>query len=274
MYERYFGMIRTPFVRNVPAGQLYEPEYVSDILGRLGYAADRQLFLVMTGDPGCGKSTIIRKFAESLPKEYLLIYLSDSKLSPSWLYKGMLEQLGLDPKFYRSEARRQLHTELAILRGVKGQKVIVVLDEAHLLCRDTLQEFRFLLNFSYDSTSPMTLILSGQTELLDTIRRRPYDALRQRIDMFCSVPHMDRSETEAYIHSHLRYAGCDRELYTDTAVDEIYRFSGGIARMVNRICEKSLMYAFQQGKKLVDDHMIRYVAEHEMQYETAGGGNV
>lgn len=271
MYEHYFGMIHTPFVRNIPASQLYEPEYISDILGRLGYAADRQLFVVMTGDPGCGKSTIIRKFAESLPKEYILLYLSDSRLSPSWLYKGMLEQLGLDPKFYRGEARRQLHTELEILRGLKGQKVILVLDEAHLLDRSTLQEFRFLLNFSYDSTSPMTLILSGQSELLDTIRRRPYDALRQRIDMFCCVPHMDRSETELYIRSHLDYAGCERELFTDTAVDEIYRLSRGIARMVNRLCEKALMYAYQQGKKLVDDHMIRYISEHEMQYEVNGG---
>lgn len=271
MYKAYFEMTNTPFVRNVPAGSLYEPEYITDILGRLQFAADNQCFLVMTGDAGCGKSTIIRKFAESLTKEYILLYISDSKLTASWLYKGIIEQLGITPKFYRSDARRQLHTELEILKGVRKQKVIVVLDEAHLLSQETLEEFRFLLNFDYDSTSPMTLILSGQTELLDTIKRRPYEALLQRINIFCNVPHMDRSETEEYIKSHLRYAGCEREIFTDKAIDEIYRLSGGISRMINRICENSLMYACQQKKRLIDDHMVNYVSEHEMQYAMKGG---
>ena len=89
MYKAYFEMTNTPFVRNVPAEFLYEPEYISDILGRLQFAADNQCFLVMTGDAGCGKSTIIRKFAESLTKEYILLYISDSKLTASWLYKKM-----------------------------------------------------------------------------------------------------------------------------------------------------------------------------------------
>lgn len=271
MYKAYFEMTNTPFVRNVPAEFLYEPEYISDILGRLQFAADNQCFLVMTGDAGCGKSTIIRKFAESLTKEYILLYISDSKLTASWLYKGIIEQLGITPKFYRSDARRQLHTELEILKGVRKQKVIVVLDEAHLLSQETLEEFRFLLNFDYDSTSPMTLILSGQTELLDTIKRRSYEALLQRINIFCHVPHMDRSETEEYIKSHLRYAGCEREIFTDKAIDEIYRLSGGISRMINRICENSLMYACQQKKRLIDDHMVNYVSEHEMQYAMKGG---
>ena len=68
-----------------------------------------------------------------------------------------------------------------------------MLDEAHLLEKEALEEFRFLLNFSYDSVSPMALVLSGQTELLDKLRMRRYDALRQRIDIFCSLPHLDRS---------------------------------------------------------------------------------
>ena len=75
---------------------------------------------------------------------------------------------------------------------------------------------------------------------------------------------MDRSETQKYIEAHLRYAGCDQELFTDKAYDEIFRISAGIARVANRICEKSLTYAYQQGKRLIDDYMIRFVEEHEM----------
>ena len=178
--------------------------------------------------------------------------------------------MGLESRYYRGDARKQLHKEIEILRGVKKKQVVVMLDEAHLLEKEALEEFRFLLNFSYDSVSPMALVLSGQTELLDKLRMRRYDALRQRIDIFCSLPHLDRSETEEYIQSHLRYAGCTRELFTDKAIDEVYKGSTGVSRMVNRICEKSLMYASQQHKKLVDDHMVRFVIEHEMQYEGKG----
>lgn len=268
MYESYFEMQHTPFTRNLPPESLYEPMFIGDVLGRLGYVADRQLFAVMTADPGCGKSTVLRKFAASLPSDqYVVLYLSDSKMTPRWFYKGLLEQMGLESRYYRGDARKQLHKEIEILRGVKKKQVVVILDEAHLLEKETLEEFRFLLNFSFDSVSPMALILSGQTELLDKLRLRRYDALRQRIDIFCSLPHLDRSETEEYIRSHLNYAACTRELFTDKAIDEVYKGSTGVSRMINRICEKSLMYASQQQKRLVDDHMVRFVVEHEMQYE-------
>lgn len=268
MYEPYFGMKHTPFARNLPPESLYEPPFLGDILGRLGYVADRQLFAVMTADPGCGKSTVLRSFASSLPPDqYEVLYLSDSKMTPRWLYKGLLEQMGMDAKYYRGDARQQLYKEIEILRVVKKRQVVAILDEAHLLGREALEEFRFLLNFSFDSISPMALVLSGQTELLDKLRLRRYDALRQRIDIFCSIPHLDRAETGEYIQSHLNYAGCLRELFTDHAIDEIYKGSTGVPRMVNRICEKALMYASQQQKKLIDDHMVRFVVGHEMQYE-------
>lgn len=268
MYEAYFELIHTPFTRNLPPESLYEPPFLGDVLGRLGYVADRQLFAVMTADPGCGKSTVLRRFSAALPSDqYEVLYLSDSKMTPRWLYKGLLEQMGIEAKYYRGDARQQLHKEIEILRGVKKRQVVVILDEAHLLEKEALEEFRFLLNFSFDSISPMALVLSGQTELLDKLRLRRYDALRQRIDIFCSLPHLDRSETGEYIQRHLKYAGCTRELFTDKAVDEIYKGSTGVPRMVNRICEKSLMYASQQRKKLIDDHMVRFVVGHEMQYE-------
>ena len=218
MYETYFGMVNTPFSRNVPPDALYESPSMTDALGRLAYAADKQLFVVVTSDAGCGKTTMIRKFAASLPKEdYILLYLSDSKLTPRWFYKGMLDQLGLESRFYRGDAKRQLQKEIEIIRGVHHQKVVCVLDEAHLLEKETIEEFRFLLNYRFDSMSPMALILVGQTELWeDKLRLRRYDAVRQRIDINCVLPRLDRSETEEYIRSHLDYAGCSQEIFTST----------------------------------------------------------
>lgn len=267
MYKSFYGMTQMPFSRNIPPECLYESRSMSDALGRLAYVADRQLFAVVTADAGCGKSTLIRKFASCLPRDsYIFLYLSDSKLTPRLLYRGLLNQLGLEARFYRGEAKRQLQKEIEIIRGVHNQRVVCVLDEAHLLEKETIEEFRFLLNYRYDSESPMALILVGQSELWDDkLRLKRYAAVRQRIDINCVLPHLDRAESEKYIQSHLTYSGVkDRELFSRRAVDEIFRISSGIPRLINRVCEKALMYGSQQELRIIDDQDILYVSEHEM----------
>ena len=90
MYKAFYEMLHTPFTRDIPPEKLYESPAMADTLGRLSFVADRQLFAVVTADAGCGKSTLIRKFSASLPKEkYIFLYLSDSKLTPRWFYKGL-----------------------------------------------------------------------------------------------------------------------------------------------------------------------------------------
>lgn len=266
MYKQYYEMSHTPFTRDIPPGSLFESKAMTDALGRLAYTADRQLFAVVTSESGCGKSTLIRKFEASLSKDdYILLYLSDSKLTPRWFYKGLLDQLGIESKFYRGDAKRQLQKEIEVIRGVQGKKVVCVLDEAHLLEKETIEEFRFLLNYKFDSMSPLALILVGQSELWDEkLRLKRYAAVRQRIDINCVIPKLDRAESEQYIQSHLRYAGCKQEIFTAGAVDEIFKASSGILRIINRICDKALMYGFQQQHRLIDDHAIAYVTEHEM----------
>ena len=255
MYESFFGMEHTPFVRDVPPEKLFESNAFRETLGRLAYVADRQMFAVVTADSGCGKSTLIRRFYSELPKEdYIILYLSDSKLTPRWFYKGLLDQLGLESRFSRGDSKRQLQQEIEVIR-----------DEAHLLEKETLEEFRFLLNYRFDSMSPMALVLVGQTELWENkLKLQRYAAIRQRIDMYCTLPHLDRSETEQYIASHMDYSGCGQEIFTTKALDEIHKASAGIPRMINRVCEKALMYAFQNQKRLIDDYMIKFVVEHEM----------
>ena len=186
MYETFFEMKNTPFVRNVPTEKLYESTAMAEALSRLVYAAKKQLFAAMTADAGCGKSTLVRKYVASLPKdEYIFLYLSDSKLTPRWFYKGMLDQLGIEAKFYRGDAKRQLQKEIEIIRGVQGKKVVCILDEAHLLEKETIEEFRFLLNYRFDSESPLSLILVGQSELWDKLKLQRYAAVRQRINICC-----------------------------------------------------------------------------------------
>lgn len=266
MYKDFYGMTATPFARDIPVDSLYVSEEIANALGRLSYTADRQLFAVVTAEPGCGKSTLIRRFAASLPKDkYILIYLSDSKLTPRWFYAGMLDQLGLESKFYRGDSKRRLQQEIESLRNVHHKKVVCVVDEAHLLSRETLEEIRFLLNYRFDSMSPLALILVGQQELWeDKLRRREFTAIRQRIDMRCTLSPLDRAETERYIQANLKYAGCDQEIFTEKALDAVYKVSAGVPRMINRTCEKCLMYSAQQQRKLIDDYVVKLIGDHEI----------
>lgn len=266
MYEGFYGMEHTPFSKDIPAERLYESKQILDAVGRLKYAADRKQFAVVTGEPGCGKSTLVRLFAATLPRDrYTLLYVSDSKLTPRWLYSGLLGQLGLEAHFYRGDAKKQLQKELETIQSVQRKKVICVLDEAHLLEKETLEEFRFLLNSEFDSASPLSLVLVGQTELWEQkLKMQSYTAIRQRIDMNIILKQLDRAETGRYITAHLAYAGGEQEVFTPGAEDEIYKVSSGVPRMINRICEKALMYSSQQKKKLIDEHVVNYVAEHEM----------
>ena len=269
MYETFYGMEHTPFGKSIPAERLFESKQVQDAIGRLKYAADRNQFAVVTGDPGCGKSTLIRLFGSVLPKDkYTLLYVSDSQLTPRWLYSGLLGQMGIKAHFYRGDAKRQLQSALGALQKEEDNHVICVLDEAHLLEKETLEEFRFLLNSEFDSVSPMSLVLVGQTELWDKLMLQRYKAITQRIDMNIVLKPLDQSETGLYIRAHLAYAGGSGDIFTPGAEKEIYKVSSGIPRMINRICEKSLMYSAQNKKKLIDEHVVSYVAEHEM----VGGG--
>jgi type II secretory pathway predicted ATPase ExeA len=265
MFESFYGLDRSPFSRDIPTSELYESVTLEETLGRLAYAAQRQWFAVVTGDCGTGKTTTIRRFAEVLdPAKYKVLYLSDSKLTPRHFYKGLLEQFGCESKFYRGDAKRQLHREIELMRGIHRLQPVVVVDEAHLLDREMLEEVRFLLNFKMDAQSPMALILVGQNELWDRLNLQAYAAIRQRIDLQCKLQHFDRAQTGEYIRRHMAYAGAEHDIFTDGAIDDIYRFSSGTARLINKVCTLALIYGSQNRHRIIDDHMVKHVIQGEL----------
>lgn len=265
MFEQFYGLSRAPFSRDIPTQELYPSVMLEEALSRLEYAAHRQLFAVITGDCGTGKTTTVRRFKDTLnPAQFTVLYIAESNLTPRHFYKGLLDQLGCEAKFYRGDAKRQLHREIELMRGIHGLRPVVVVDEAHLLDREMLEEVRFLLNVKMDAQSPMALILVGQSELWDRLGLQAYAAIRQRIDLQCKLPYYDRSQVGEYIKRHLAYAGADRDIFSDGAVEEIYRFSGGAARLVNKACTHCLFYGAQNGKRIIDDHIVKRVIDGEL----------
>jgi len=265
MFEIFYSFTNTPFSRTIPTKNLYRGNDSDELLERLKYAAGRQLFAVVIGDSGTGKTTTLRRFVdETRDENYCTLYLSDSKLTPRTFYKSLLEQLGFESKYYRNEAKRQLHKEIEIMKGLSGVLPVAIVDEAHLLDKEMLEEIRFLMNFKMDSQSPMALILSGQSELWDKLKLQSYAAIRQRIDIQCVVGRLDRAKTAEYISAQLVYAGADREIFTEAAIDEVFKFSGGIPRLINKACTESLMYGAQNRKTILDDRMVKMVVEQEL----------
>ncbi|MDU2210145.1 MAG: type II secretory pathway protein [Eubacterium sp.] len=108
------------------------------------------------------------------------------------------------------------------------------------------------------------LILVGQNELWDRLTLQSYAAIRQRIDLQCKLPHFDRSQTQAYIQKHLAYAGASQDIFSEVAIDDIYRYSGGAARLINKACTHCLMYGFQNKHRIIDDHMVKRVIQGEL----------
>lgn len=265
MFESFYGMTQTPFTRDVPPQALYASLALEEILSRLAYVAERQWFAVVTGDCGTGKSTAIRGLRARLDHtQYQILYLADSHLTPRHFYNELLEQLGGDGRYFAGDAKRQLHREVQLLRGVHRLRPVAIVDEAHLLSRDMLEEVRFLMNVQMDSLSPLALILVGQTELWDRLERQAYTAIRQRIDVQCRVPYFDQAEVTAYIQAHLTYAGTNQAIFSDQAVAAIYRYSSGAARLINKVCTHSLLYGAQNGHRVIDEPIVTRVIQGEL----------
>lgn len=265
MFEDFYGFTVTPFSRGIPTSALYRCNDNDELINRLKYAAKRQLFAVLTGESGCGKTTTLRRFNDELINtEYTVIYLSDSRLTPRHFYKGILKQLGFEAKYFCGDAKSQLHKEIEIMKAVHNVSPIVIVDEAHLLGREMLEEVRFLLNLKMDSQSPMALILSGQSELWDKLRLQSHAAIRQRIDIQCQVAKLDMAQTVEYIKTHLSFAGCSKDILSDAAFDDIFKFSSGILRLINKVCTASLMYGAQNRRAIIDDRMVKFVIESEL----------
>lgn len=266
MYEAFFGLTGTPFARDIPVEHLLETESRKELQGRLNYVARTRAFGVFSGDAGTGKTTALRKFCHGLDgNRYRVLYISDSSLTPRNFYWEALHQLGCEPRFYRGDAKRQLQKALAGLTDNEKKTPVIIVDEAHLLSREMLEEIRFLLNLHMDSYSALCLILTGQSELRETLKLQVNEAIAQRVDIRFHLQPMNREETADYMGKHLSAVKAAGDIFTQAAIGVIYEYCGGIPRKVNKVATACLMTAPGQNAKLIDDHMVRVVIEYEFE---------
>jgi len=263
MYEAFFKLTTTPFQRGLAPKHLLTTPAMEEVGARLDYAARERHFAVLTGAVGAGKSTALRAFLARLPvTSYTPLYVTDSQLTPRNFYYEVLWQLGITPRFYRGDARRQLHHALQE-RDDAGKQPVIVVDEAHLLGRAMLEEIRFLLNFDIDSRTPLALILAGQPELRVTLKLECFAAIAQRVHLRAHLPPLTPSESEQYIQHHLEQAGASGALFTEPALRLIPAFTGGLPRQLNNVCSACLLYAYGQKRQLIDDAIAKEVIDTE-----------
>ena len=265
MFKDFYGLTATPFTKGPPSFGLFMTDCHLEALARLVYVVEKRKFAVVTGDCGNGKSTLLRKLSESLDdRKYEFLYLADSKMTPRNLYNSLLCQLGREGAFYRGDCRRKLHQEVTLLQGLRRRELVVAVDEAHLLDQEMLEEIRLLLNHNMDSENPLSLILCGQPELETNLCRRRSEAIKQRIDFHCRLQPMTQAETAEYIKHHLTGAGASKPIFLESAVREIYSYSAGSARLVNKACYACLIFGHVNKLETIGETAVVEVIESEL----------
>ena len=258
MYEEYWGLHTLPF-ENVPDPRfLYRSSQHEEALMRLLYATKSQKGAAMlTGEIGCGKTTLSRAFIQELSSdEYEIGLIANPCLSPTDLLKEILYQLGVEKSV--EDKTEMLHTlnEKMLENLNEGKKTIVIIDEAQAIESDTtLEELRLLLNFQLNEKFLVTLILIGQPELrVKVVKIKQLDS---RISIRYHLQHLDLNNTIKYIIFRLKVAGLKKNIITKEAVEKIYSYTGGVPREINNICDLALLDGFSTKAELIDSKIIQ-----------------
>jgi general secretion pathway protein A len=266
MYKSFFGLSRNPFELTPDPSFFFSTKRHNEALAALYYGVRRHKgFVVVTGEVGTGKTLLLRcllrQLAES--KDVACTYVFNSRLSSSEFLQYILADFGLSASG-KNKAEMLLDlNHFLISRAEKRQTTLLIVDEAHHLSSEVLEEIRLLTNLETSEDKLLQVVLVGQPELdekLDSINLRQ---LKQRIALRARLDLLDQDETKTYIATRLKIAGANTITdmpFCEQAITEIYRYSRGIPRVINTICENALITAYARQLRSICPEIILDVA--------------
>ena len=260
MYAAHFGFTQAPFERELPTELLYDSPCFSEALARLLYVCKKRTLALITGEAGSGKSALLRLLGSKLdPNAYLYSYIADSSLTPRNFYFHSLSAMGLSPLGHLVKLKNLFKRAMLDLYENKGRTTVIAIDEAQTLEESMFFELRFIMNFNYDSFSPLAVILTGETSLRTTLRAYQMSAIWRRIETGYHLSALDFEQSKRYINHQLKSAGCNRPLFPDDVISRIQEKSKGMPAYINTLCRGCLLDAFTRSQELVDGENLARV---------------
>lgn len=254
----HYGFGRMPFGRDLAPGMLHHHPGHDEAVARVRWCIDEAALGVVCGEVGAGKTVAVRAAVAALDtSRHTTIYIDNPAIGARGLYATIVAALGGVPRFHKAALIPQATDALAAEAAERGKHVVVVVDEAHLLDPDQLEELRLLTNADMDSRSPFACLLVGQPTLRRRIKLGAFAALDQRIALRYTLPGMDLQATAGYIRHHLSLAGRSDPLFSDDAVALIHQTSRGLPRAINNLAVQSLVAAYADNKAIVDESSAR-----------------
>jgi len=264
MYASFFGLGEKPFAITPDPRYLFMSERHAEALAHLLYGINEAGgFIELTGEVGTGKTTVVRTLLEQLPGHADVAVILNPRVTPLEFLLAICEELGV---FVRDEDESSVKALVDILNRRlleahgKGRRVVVIVDEAQNLSPDTLEQVRLLTNLETATQKLLQIILIGQPELRDVLARNELRQLAQRITGRYHLDPLSREETGAYVRHRLRVAGATAEVFSRSALREVYRLSGGIPRLINVICDRALLGAYTQELHRIGPGLVRRAA--------------
>lgn len=262
MYAAYFGLTEPPFSIAPDPRYLYLSDRHSEARAHLLYGLEHGGgFVQLTGEVGTGKTTLCRSVMAALPESIEVALILNPRISEHELLQTLCDELrinyspGLSPKQIIDRLNHhllQIHAE--------GRRTVLIIDEAQNLSRAVLEQIRLLTNLETNKEKLLQIILIGQPELADVLERPDLRQLSQRITARYHLLPLSQRETEAFIKHRLLVAGCDKALFSNRAVKQIYRHSKGIPRLINLVCDRALLGAYAGDKLKVSAGIVTRAA--------------
>jgi general secretion pathway protein A len=262
MYERFYGLRQRPFNLTSNPRYLLLTSAHAEALSSLQYGISSRLgIIVLVGEAGTGKTTVIRAAMASQPSGAQFVVMNNPLLSRSEFFQHLAQGFGLTEGAVDSKTRFLSELTQVLEESARsGRQTALIVDEAHALPYEILEEIRLLANIETDEDKLLPVVLAGQPELGDRLNKTDLRQLKQRVALRCSLRTLTLKETAAYVAGRIGVAGGDAaKLFTGEAVQLIHRYSRGVPRTISVICDNALVTGFAADERPIDVETIREV---------------